>query len=110
MEKREKKLWKQPRWSTIKIVRGLGGGGGGGNSKFKKILQENSSELIERARRADRMEEDRLTQALACRNSTTRRQKKGPLRLQGRKRKKGKTGLEVSHKSHIPLDIQSNDA
>ena len=27
-----------------------------------------------------------------------------------RKRKKGKTGLEVSHKSHIPLDIQSNDA
>ena len=41
MEKREKQLWKQSRWSTVKIVRGLGEKKKKVNSKkyFKKTPQ-----------------------------------------------------------------------
>ena len=84
-----KEIVEAPRWSTIKIVRGLGGKKK--NSKFKKILQEISSELIERAPHTDMVKEDGPTQTAGCGNSAT-------LTLKGRKRKEGKTGLEVLHK------------
>ena len=90
MEKREKQLWKQSRWSTVKRVRGLGKKK---KSKFKKILQENSSELIERARRADRMEEDRLTQALGCGTPRQGGRRKGPYAYREEKERKEKRVL-----------------
>lgn len=100
--KERKEIVEAPRWSTIKIVRGLGGKKK--NSKFKEILQEISLELTERAPHADTVEEDGPTQTAGCGNSAT-------LTLKGRKRKEGKTGLEVfAQKSDIPLDIRSNNA